>query len=123
MVLTEGNRNECPVFDELLERTLIDTGGVAPERLATDRGYSSDRLRKKTKSLGIEAVIPYRRTEHVNDRPPLNKKAYKGRNVIERCVGKPKEMRRLCTRFEKLAANYRAVLTLGMIVLYLRALS
>ena len=25
-VLTQGNRNECPVFDELLERTLANVG-------------------------------------------------------------------------------------------------
>ena len=123
IVLTQGNRNECPVFDELLERTLIDTGGVLPERLAADRGYSSDRLRKSIASLGIDVVIPYRKTEHVNDRPPLNEQAYKGRNVIERCVGRLKEMRRICTRYEKLAANYLAMLTLGMAVLYLRALN
>ncbi|MBC7784386.1 MAG: IS5 family transposase [Burkholderiales bacterium] len=100
VILTQGNRNECPVFDELLERTLLDTGGVAPQRLAADRGYSSDKLRAKIAALGIEPVIPYRKTEHVTDRPPLNEQAYKGRNVIERCVGKLKEMRRIGTRYE-----------------------
>jgi transposase len=123
IVLTQGNRNECPVFDELLERTLHGTGGVAPQRLAADRGYSADRLRQRLLSLGIEPVIPYRKTEHVTDRAPLNEQAYKGRNVIERCVGKLKEMRRIGTRYEKLASSYLAMLTLGMAVLYLRALS
>jgi transposase len=123
IVLTQGNRNECPVFDELLDQTLRDNGGVAPQRLAADRGYSADRLRERLLSLGIEPVIPYRKTEHVADGPPLNKQAYKGRNVIERCVGKLKEMRRICTRYEKLSSSYLAMLTLGMAVLYLRALS
>lgn len=121
-VLTQGNRNECPVFDELLDRTLCACGGTAPMRLAADRGYSADRLRKKLSSMGIEPVIPYRRTEHVTDRLPLNTRAYKGRNVIERCVGRLKEMRRIGTRYDKLAASYLAMLTLGMTVLYLRAL-
>lgn len=123
VVLTQGNRNECPVFDELLAKTLVNAGGVLPERLAADRGYSSDRLRKGVAALGIEVVIPYRKTEHVNDRPPLNAQAYTGRNVIERCVGRLKEMRRICTRYDKLAANYLAMLTLGMAVLFLRALN
>lgn len=122
-VLTEGNRNECPVFDALLAATLSNTGGVMPDRLAADRGYSADRLRQTIVSMGIEPVIPYRKTEHVNDRRPIDAQAYKGRNVVERCVGKLKDMRRICTRYEKLADSYLAMLTLGMTVLYLRALT
>jgi len=122
-VLTQGNRNECPVFDELLAAALANTGGVLPECLAADRGYSADRIRRKLSALGVEPVIPYRRSEHVADRPPLNGRAYRGRNVVERCVGRLKEMRRIGTRYEKLASNYMAMLALGMTVLYLRALT
>jgi transposase len=123
MLLTEGNRNECPMFERLLADTLSNTGGVTPERLAADRGYSADRLRQTIVSMGIEPVIPYRKTEHVNgDRLPIDAQAYKGRNVVERCVGRLKEMRRICTRYDKLADSYLAMLTLGMTVLYLRAL-
>ncbi len=122
LVLTQGNRNECPVFDELLDAAMANTGGVSPDRLAADRGYSADRLRTKLSLMGIEPVIPYRSTEHVTDRAPLNGLAYRGRNVIERCVGRLKEMRRIGTRYDKLAASYLAMLTLGMAVLYLRAL-
>jgi transposase len=121
-VLTQGNRNECPVFDELLDATLANTGGAVPARLAADRGYSADRIRGKLSAMGVEPVIPYRRSEHVADRPTLNGRAYKGRNVIERCVGRLKEMRRIGTRYDKLASSYLAMLTLGMAVLYLRAL-
>jgi len=123
LVLTQGNRNECPVFEELLNQTLHRCGGIVPERLAADRGYSADHVRDRLRNLGIEAVIPYRKTEHLTDRRPVDQQAYKGRNVIERCVGKLKDMRRICTRYEKLARNYLAMLTLGMTVLYLRALS
>jgi transposase len=122
-VLTRGNRNECPVFDELLGAALANTGGVLPARLAADRGYSADRIRGTLSAMGVEPVIPYRRSEHVTDRAALNRPAYRGRNVIERCVGRLKEMRRIGTRYEKLAASYAAMLTLGMAVLYLRALT
>jgi hypothetical protein len=37
-VLTQGNRNECPVFDELLDDTLTNAGGTLPDRLAADGG-------------------------------------------------------------------------------------
>jgi transposase len=122
-VLTQGNRNECPVFDALLDATLANTGGVSPARLAADRGYSADRIRRKLSAMGVEPVIPMRRTEHAADRPPLDARAYRGRNVIERCVGRLKEMRRIGTRYEKLASSYLAMLTLAMAVLYLRALT
>ena len=100
-VLTRGNRNECLVFDELLDAALANTGGASPDRLAADRGYSADRLRTKLSSMGIEPVIPYRRTEHVADRLALNERAYRGRNVVERCVGRLKEVRRIGTRYEE----------------------
>jgi transposase len=121
--LTQGNRNECPVFDPLLDAALANTGGVLPARLAADRGYSADRIRRQLSAMGVEPVIPYRRSEHVADRTPLNGHAYKGRNVVERCVGRLKEMRRIGTRYEKLASSYLAMLTLGMAALYLRALT
>ena len=123
VIVTQGNRNECPMFTPLLEQAIANSGGRTPRRLAADRGYSADRLRAELLQRGIQCVIPYRQTEHVNDRTPHNAAAYKGRNVIERCVGRLKRMRRIGTRYEKLAASYTAMLTLGMTVLYLRALT
>lgn len=122
LILTAGNRNECPVFKPLLEQTLAAQGTRKPLRLAADRGYSADALRADLARRGIECVIPYRKSEHVSDRLPLNAAAYKGRNVVERCVGRLKRMRRIGTRYDKLAATYTTMLTLGMTLLYLRAL-
>ena len=122
-VLTQGNRNEQPVFDDLLDQAFCNCRGRWPLRLAADKAYSKDLLRRRLRELWIEVVIPWRRHEHLHDRTPLNESAYKGRNVIERCVGRLKEMRRIGTRYEKLAGNYSAMLTLGMAVLYLRALT
>ena len=119
-VLTQGNRNECPVFDALLDATLANTGGALPQRLAADRAYNAGDIRTRLATLGVAAVIPPRSS----DRPiPYDRTAYRGRNVIERCVGRLKEMRRIGTRYEKLASSYLAMLTLGMTVLYLRALT
>ena len=123
LILTQGNRNECPMFTPLLSQSLANSGGRLPMRLAADRGYSADQLRAGLEQRGIACVIPYRKTEHLRDRVDHDAAAYKGRNVIERCVGRLKRMRRIGTRYEKLAANYTAMLTLGMTVLYLRALT
>jgi transposase len=38
----------------------------------------------------------------------FSKRAYKGRNVIERCFCRPKDFRRVATRYDKLARNFLA---------------
>ena len=94
--------------------------GRWPVRLAADKGYSSDKVREWLKNRGVEAVIPMRCNEHEKDRPAFNAEAYRGRNVVERCVAKLKEFRRIATRYDKLASAYLGMLTVAAIVLYLR---
>ena len=122
VVLTRGNRNECPIIGPLLASVVRRENGRRPKRLVADRAYSADRIRSGLRSLGIEPVIPMRCHEHVHDRPKFNKRAYRGRNVVERAVGKLKEFRRIATRYEKLASAYLAMLSLASIMLYLRVL-
>ena len=97
---------------------------MRPRRLAGDKGYSNRRVRRWLKRHRVQAVIPYRDDQHLLARegPALDKKAYRDRNVIERCVGWLKECRRIGTRFEKLAVNFLAMLRLAMIQRYLRIL-
>lgn len=121
VVLTRGNRNECPVLGPLLG-SAVAREQRRPRRLACDKGYSADRIRAGLRAVGIEPVIPMRHNEHVTDRPPFNRRAYRGRNVVERAVAKLKEFRRIATRYEKLASAYCAMLSLASIVLYLRVL-
>jgi hypothetical protein len=48
--------------------------------------------------------------------------AYRQRNVIERAVGWLKERRRIATRYEKLAIQYLAMLSVSLIEKYLTVL-
>lgn len=97
---------------------------LRPRRIAGDKGYSSRRVRRWLKRHRIQAVIPFRDNQRLLERegPTLDKRAYRARNVIERCVGWLKECRRIATRFEKLAVNFLAMLRLAMIQRYLRIL-
>ena len=115
LVLTRGNRNECPVFDDLLASV-----SVRPGELPANKGYSSDKIRLGLIQRGVEPVIPLRKNEHQDAPPPFDEAAYKRRNVVERCVGRIKECRRVATRFEKLAVNFVAMVSLAMIVMFLR---
>lgn len=94
-----------------------------PERLAGDKGYSYPRIREWLRDHAIQAVIPQRsdQLEHHRGRPlGFDKDAYRRRHIIENCVGWLKECRRICTRFEKLAVNFLAMLKLACIQRYLR---
>lgn len=94
-----------------------------PTQTAGDKGYSYPRIRKWLDRRTIEAVIPQRSDQIEQDGDlGLNKKAYKKRSVVERCVGWLKECRRLVTRFDKLAVNFLAFVKLAFIDRYLRLL-
>jgi transposase len=48
----------------------------------------------------------------------FNKRAYKGRNVIERWFCRLKDFRRIATRYDKLARNFLAAVHLAAPVAY-----
>jgi transposase len=70
-------------------------------------------LRRK----GINYTIPRRSNEKRTG--PFNKAVYRGRNRVERLINRLKQYRRIATRFEKRAENYRALLTIAAILLWL----
>jgi transposase len=92
--------------------------------LAGDKGYSMQRLRDWLKGKKIKPVIPYRDNEKARQdhRVRFDREAYRGRSVVEQCVGWLKEFRRIGTRFEKLAVNFHGMLQLAMIRRYLKTL-
>ncbi len=91
--------------------------------LLAGRGYDSDRLRPYCDRYGIRPAIR-RRQMHRRPKPGLprlfERPRYRRRNVIERLFGWMKEKRRLCTRYDKLAESYRAMVTLACIERCLR---
>jgi len=60
---------------------------------------------------GIEPVIPG--PSNRKKRIRHDKQAYKDRNVIERCYCRLKDFRRIATRYDKLAANFLAMIQLA----------
>ena len=95
-----------------------------PRKLVGDKGYSVPRIRDWLRAQGIEPVIPHRDNEHARRDPSVrfDRGAYRQRHVIEQCVGWLKELRRIGTRFEKLAVHFHAMLQLAMIRQYLKLL-
>jgi len=94
-----------------------------PGCLAGDKAYSVNRIRTWLLDRHITPVIAHREHEHARrDERTFDRAAYRRRCVIEQCVGWLKESRRIGTRFEKLAINFQAMVSLAMMDRYLRIL-
>jgi transposase len=85
-----------------------------PRRLIADKAYDADSLRRWLKRRRIKAIIPSTATRTVPY--PIDRAAYRRRNLIERLFCRLKNWRRLATRYDRLASNYLAALALVAVV-------
>src|SRR5205823_5791340 len=77
--------------------------------LIGDKSYDGDGFRAEIVDRGAKPVIPNKSNRVVLH--SFSKRAYKGRNVIERCFCRLKDFRRVATRYDKLARNFLAALS------------
>ena len=117
-IVTAGQAHESKQFEAVMDTVRVRRRR-RPAAVAGDKGYSYARIRRWLKQRGIEAVIPNRSDQ---SSVKINKRKYKGRNVIERCIGWLKCCRRIATRYEKLATHFLAMVKLAMIQRCLRIL-
>lgn len=134
IVLTPGHAGDAPAFTEVLETIRVPRIGrgrprTRPEHIVADKAYSSRAIRSWCRRRGIGVTIPERtdqvagrrRRGSAGGRPPaFDREVYRGRNVVERCFNRLKQFRAIATRFDKLAARYRAGLHLAALILWLR---
>lgn len=88
-----------------------------PGRIVGDKGYSFKTIRAYLRRKGINYTIP--RKSNQTKTGPFDKAIYRGRNRVERLINRLKHNRRIATRYEKRAENYRAFLTIAAILLWL----
>lgn len=93
-----------------------------PGKVAGDKGYSYETVRRFLASCGIEAVIPRKSNQPRPRGERFDKNTYRKRSRIECAVGGLKECRRLGTRYDKLALNFLAFTKLAIMLKYLRVL-
>jgi transposase len=110
-LLTPGQAHESKSFESLMDTINIGKRR-RPDAVAGDKAYSVPRVRAWLSRRGIETVIPNRSDQ---PRVRISKRKYRGRNVVERCIGWLKWCRRIATRYEKLAESYLAMVKLAMI--------
>lgn len=110
LLLTAGQTSEYTQAEALIE------GFVAGYVLA-DKGYDSDRFVSAIENSQAVPVIPSKKNRKISRE--YDKELYKERNLVERFFQKVKHFRRIATRYERLARNYQAMLSLVSIVIWL----
>jgi transposase len=121
-ILSPGQRNESIYLEQLMEQGQVKRSGrgrprLRPLRLVGDKGYTGRRIRNYLRRRGIRLTIP--RLSNEPRRGPFNREIYRQRNVVERAINRLKQFRRIATRYEKLAVNYTAMITIASILLWL----
>lgn len=111
--ITGGEVHDSQVANHLIE--LIETGGY----LLGDKGYDSDVIREKARAHGMIPVIP-RRSNSKKENKEFDSYLYKIRHLVENIFAKLKHFRSIATRFEKLARNFRSMLSLACTIICLR---
>lgn len=132
MVVSPGQRRENTQLEAVLDAIRIakpeghpGRPRKRPQRLIADKGYSYPSLRRMLRRRGIPHIIPERRDQRrrratrPGRKPGFDAGVYARRNVVERCVNKLKQWRGVATRYDKRAANYRAVVTIASLMIWL----
>ncbi|WP_445301053.1 transposase [Microcoleus sp. D2_18a_B4] len=71
------------------------------------------RILRDLRRRGIGFTIP--RLSKELRRDPFIREIYRQRNIVESAINRLKQWRRIATRYEKLAGNYTAMITLAFV--------
>ncbi len=131
--MTAGQPHDCTQLELLLEGIRVPRPGgcgrprTSPDRLNADKGYSYLRCRHLLRQRQIPHTILQRRDQRARcaarrGRPlAFDKAIYVRCNVVERCINRLKQWRGLATRYEKRAANHRAMVRIASMVISLES--
>lgn len=122
VVVTAGQINEPTVFLSLMESLPISLHREAnrPDAIAGDKAYVAGYIFDWLEQKDIGNVIPNRKNENKN--PNFCKETYRHRNVVERLIGKMKQLRRIATRYEKTIESYLGMIHLAFFRITLKTI-
>ena len=122
--LTAGQRHDLLGVGPPFERGVLHTGRRGqprwkPEAVIADKAYSAvwllDALRRKR----IRPVVPSRSDQPEN--PFFDPETCRSRNLVERLAAKPKQFRRVASRYDKLDPHCLASVQIASIIVWLRS--
>lgn len=105
--LVAGNRHDIKAVTPLL-------GDLADCWAVGDRGFDSKRFRSELTKVGATPCIPPRRSNRISYY--YSKSLYTHRHLVENFFGRIKRLRRIGTRYEKLAETFLGFITFATIV-------
>jgi len=112
LLLTPGQASDKATAPSLLE------GLPSARAFVGDRAYDWQHLIDLIHRRGGQAQIPTQRDRKIQR--SVDKAIYRQRNLIERFFNKLKHFRRIATRFDKLAGNFLAAVSLVSTRLWMR---
>ena len=111
--ITGGEVHDSKVAEKLIEKV---TGS---ENFIADKAYDSEKIREKARSEGVNPVIP-RRSTNRKENPEFDSHFYKLRHLVENIFARLKHFRSIATRFEKLARNFKAIISLACTIIWIK---
>jgi transposase len=108
-----GQASDAPLLEPMLDATRERVPVI--DEVVADKGFDGDPQRHACIDRDVFPNIP-NKVNRVNVWP-FDRETYRGRNRVERLIGKAKQFRRFATRYEKLRTMYLGVvhLVLGFI--------
>ena len=110
VALTSGDRSAVRAAEWLIEVSRRF------KKLAADRAYDSDRSRRSLREAGTKPIIPGR--VHRKRKIKHDKGRYRDRWRVEAAFCRLKDLRRIATRYDKLAVNYLSAVALATVVAF-----
>lgn len=110
-ILTGGNASDARFAIPLL-------AGLAARHVIADKAYDGHAILDHIEGKGARPIIP-----QPTCMPPkrnFDPVIYKLRNRIERTIGKPKQLRRIATRYDRIPQNHLASLYLAALAFWCR---
>ena len=130
---TPGQRHDSTQLEAVLDAIRVPRPGGCgrprkrPDHVITDKVYSYERCRRLLRRRSLAHTIPERsdqrerRRHRPGRKPAFDREAYRRRNAVERCVNRLEQWRGIATRFEKRAANFRAMVVTAETMIWLGA--
>ena len=110
--ITGGEVHDVKVAPELIKKI------PRSDYIIADKGYDSKELRKQIRARGSIPILPKKRNSRTGNKD-LDWHLYKYRHLVENDFARLKHFRSIATRFEKIKRNFRGMLSLACISIWL----
>ena len=108
-ILTGGQANDS-------NHALALIAGLGAAHVIADKAYDAHAILDYIETIGALPIIPQR--SQMNRARAFDPQIYKRRNMIERTIGRLKQLRRIATRYDRLPENYLASLYLASLTFW-----